>query len=134
MCQVLVLSVFNGFEGLVKSLYSNFYTDIKVLPATGKTFTLTQSQLKNIQNIPGIKGTSFNVEEKALLQNGEDQTVVLLRGVDSNYYKVSGVPDLSGHCVEHGESILMGLHTALLSFDGFGLSTEETAYGSQHEQ
>ena len=97
MCQVLVLSVFNGFEGLVKSLYSNFYADIKVLPATGKTFTLTQSQLKNIQKIPGIKGTSFNVEEKALLQNGEDQTVVLLRGVDSNYYKVSGVPEKMYH-------------------------------------
>ncbi len=32
------------------------------------------------------------MEEKALLQNQEQQTVVLLKGVDSNYYKVSGVP------------------------------------------
>ena len=92
LCQVLVLSVFNGFEGLVKSLYSNFYSDVKVVPAMGKTFILTHEQLKKINTIPGVKGSSLNVEEKALLQNQEQQTVVLLKGVDSNYYKVSGVP------------------------------------------
>ncbi len=92
LCQVLVLSVFNGFEGLVKSLYSNFYSDVKVVPARGKTFTLTASQLKEIHTIPGIKGSSLNIEEKALLQNEQQQTVVLLKGVDSNYYQVSGVP------------------------------------------
>lgn len=92
LCQVLVLSVFNGFEGLVKSLYSNFYSDVKVVPAKGKTFILTSEQLQKVQSIPGIKGTSFNIEEKALLQNEQQQTVVLLKGVDSDYYKVSGVP------------------------------------------
>lgn len=92
LCQVLVLSVFNGFEGLVKSLYSNFYSDVKVVPSKGKTFTLTPAQLQQIHSLAGIKGTSLNIEEKALLQSGEDQTVVLLKGVDSNYYQVSGVP------------------------------------------
>ncbi|HVG41331.1 MAG TPA: hypothetical protein VM888_06945, partial [Chitinophagaceae bacterium] len=33
---ILVLSVFNGFEGLVKSLYSSFYPDLKIIPASGK--------------------------------------------------------------------------------------------------
>jgi lipoprotein-releasing system permease protein len=97
MCQVLVLSVFNGFEGLVQSLYSNFYADVKVIPVKGKTLTLTSSQLKQIHQMPGIKGTSLDVEEKALLQNGEQQTVVLLKGVDSDYYKVSGVPQKMYH-------------------------------------
>jgi lipoprotein-releasing system permease protein len=99
LCQVLVLSVFNGFEDLVKSLYSNFYSDVKVVPDQGKTLTLTQTQLDQIHRIPGIKGTSFDVEEKALLQNGDQQTVVLLKGVDSNYYKVSGVPEKMYHGV-----------------------------------
>ncbi|MEO8824167.1 MAG: FtsX-like permease family protein [Ginsengibacter sp.] len=93
LCQVLVLSVFNGFEGLVKSLYSNFYSDVKVVPAKGKTFTLTQEQLHKIHSFAEIKGTSLNIEEKALMQNQDLQTVVLLKGVDSNYYKVSGVPN-----------------------------------------
>lgn len=97
LCQVLVLSVFNGFEGLVKSLYSNFYSDVKVVPAQGKTFVMTQAQLKEIHKITGVSGTSLDVEEKALLQSGDQQTVVLLKGVDSNYYEVSGVPQKMYH-------------------------------------
>ncbi|MEO9146304.1 MAG: FtsX-like permease family protein [Ginsengibacter sp.] len=97
LCQVLVLSVFNGFEGLVQSLYSNFYSDVKIIPARGKTITLTQSQLREIHSLPGIKGISLDVEEKALLQSGDQQTVVLLKGVDSNYDRVSGVPQKMYH-------------------------------------
>ncbi len=97
LCQVLVLSVFNGFEDLVKSLYSNFYSDVKVVPAQGKTFVMTQSQLNEIHKMPGVSGTSLEVEEKALLQSGDQQTVVLLKGVDSDYYQVSGVPQKMYH-------------------------------------
>ena len=92
MCQVLVLSVFNGFEDLVKSLYSNFYADIRIVPAKGKTLTLTADQILSIKNFTGVKSISLVVEEKALLQNGELQTVVFLKGVDDNYSNVSGVP------------------------------------------
>jgi lipoprotein-releasing system permease protein len=92
MCQVLVLSVFNGFEDLVKSLYSNFYADVRIVPAKGKTLTLTAEQILSINNFTGVKSTSLIAEEKALLQNGELQTVVFLKGVDDNYSNVSGVP------------------------------------------
>ncbi|MEO5941964.1 MAG: FtsX-like permease family protein [Ferruginibacter sp.] len=91
-CQVLVLSVFNGFEDLVKSLYSSFYTDLKITPAKGKTFVLTQSQIQQIKQQPAIQAISMIAEDKALLKNGDAQTVVQLKGVDSNFKKVSGVP------------------------------------------
>jgi lipoprotein-releasing system permease protein len=90
-CQILVLSVFNGFEGLVKSLYSSFYTDVKITASEGKTFVLTASQIKNIQQNPQVYALSMIAEEKALLQNGDLQSVVYLKGVDSNYQNVSGV-------------------------------------------
>lgn len=99
MCQVLVLSVFNGFEGLVQSLYSNFYSDVKVVAPKGKTIHLTTAQLQQINQLKEVKGTSLDVEEKALLQNGEQQTVVLLKGVDDNYSKISGVPEKMLHGV-----------------------------------
>ncbi|MEO8414868.1 MAG: FtsX-like permease family protein [Ginsengibacter sp.] len=92
MCQVLVLSVFNGFEGLVQSLYSNFYADVKVVPSRGKTIILTPAQIDSLHHLNEVKGLSLVAEEKALLQNGEQQTVVLLKGVDANYPQVSGVP------------------------------------------
>jgi len=91
MCQVLVLSVFNGFEGLVKSLYSNFYSDLKVLPAEGKTVLLSPELINKIR-LPGVKGVVKIAEEKALLKNGDKQSIVFLKGVDDNYAKISGVP------------------------------------------
>jgi lipoprotein-releasing system permease protein len=90
---VLVLSVFNGFEGLVKSLYSSFYTDLKISPASGKVITVTTEQLQQMKGITGIKNFSLVVEEKALIQNGENQSVVYLKGVDDNYRYVTGVAD-----------------------------------------
>jgi len=93
-CQVLVLSVFNGFEGLVKSLYASFYADVKVIPAKGKTFLLAPAQLAQIKQQPFVQNFSLIAEEKALLQNtsaDESQTVIYLKGVDANYDSVSGV-------------------------------------------
>jgi len=92
MCQVLVLSVFNGFEDLVRSLYSNFYTDVRVIASRGKTILLTAEQINSIKNFKEVKDISLVAQEKALLQNGDLQTVVFLKGVDDNYNNVSGVP------------------------------------------
>jgi len=88
---ILVLSVFNGFEGLVKSLYSSFYTDVKISPASGKTITITDDQLKMLKGLTGVRNFSLVVEEKALLQNGESLSFVYLKGVDENYRYVTGV-------------------------------------------
>lgn len=90
---ILVLSVFNGFEGLVKSLYSSFYTDLKVSPATGKTMTISPQQLQQLKGIKEIRNYSLVVEEKALVQNGEFQSVVFLKGVDEQYRYTTGVAD-----------------------------------------
>ncbi|MCW3073322.1 MAG: hypothetical protein JWP69_391 [Flaviaesturariibacter sp.] len=90
---ILVLSVFNGFEDLVKSLYSSFYPDFRITPVSGKTLTLTQQQLARIRGIRGIQELSLTVEEKALLQNGEYQSIVYLKGVDDSYKRVNNVAD-----------------------------------------
>lgn len=86
---IVVLSVFNGFEDLVKSLYATFYTELKIVPAEGKLLRLTPEQEASMARIPGIKAWSKVVEEKALLQNGEAQTIVYLKGVDSQYTEVT---------------------------------------------
>lgn len=90
---ILVLSVFNGLEGLVKSLYSSFYPDIKVSAASGKTITLSEEQIQQLKGLSGIKNFSLVAEEKALVQNGDYQTMVNLKGVDDQYRYVSGVAD-----------------------------------------
>ena len=89
-CQILVLSVFNGFEDLVQSLYASFYPDIKIIPANGKTFVLDGNAISRLQSIQNIEVLSKVVEEKALLQQLEFQTVLQLKGVDPSYNKIGG--------------------------------------------
>lgn len=88
---ILVLSVFNGFEGLVKSLYSSFYPDLKITPAAGKEMVLTPEQLTKLKSVQGIKAVSRVVEEKAMLMNGDFQANAYLKGVDDKYTAVTGV-------------------------------------------
>ncbi len=90
---ILVLSVFNGFEGLVKSLYSSFYPELKISASQGKMMTLTPEQIKKIGTFPGIKNYSLVVEEKALLQSDYNQTLVQIKGVDQQYSKINRVKD-----------------------------------------
>ena len=90
---IILLSVFNGFEGLVKSLYSSFYADLRVAPKDSKTIMVTPLQFSKMKVIYNIKAVSKIVEEKALLQNGEIQTIVYLKGVDETYTQVSSVKD-----------------------------------------
>jgi lipoprotein-releasing system permease protein len=90
---VILLSVFNGFEGLVKSLYSSFYADLRVMPKHGKVLMVSRAQLNQLKRLESIEAFSMIVEEKTLLQNGEIQTIVYLKGVDEQYPLVTSVAD-----------------------------------------
>jgi lipoprotein-releasing system permease protein len=96
---ILVLSVFNGFEDLVKSLYSSFYPDLKITPSSGKTLILSDRQLQQLRAVNGISALSLVVEEQAVVENGDNVTAPYLKGVDSNFTKVSGVAGK----VDHGK-------------------------------
>jgi lipoprotein-releasing system permease protein len=88
---ILVLSVFNGFEDLVKSLYADFYTDMRVVPAKTKFITLSPNQLRRVKLINGVSQVSTIAEEKAVLVNDEYQSIIYLKGVDEAYPQVSGL-------------------------------------------
>lgn len=86
---IVVLSVFNGFEDLVRGLYGDFYSDIRIAPATGKFFKLDTVQLKAIKTVNGVKAWSFVAEEKSMLVNGDAQSIVTLKGVDERFPTVN---------------------------------------------
>lgn len=90
---ITVLSVFNGFTGLVKSLYSSFYPTLKVAPASGKTILLTAAQLQKISAIPGVAHYAQSVEEKVVLRYGDQQTIAVLKGVDAQFVHVAGIQE-----------------------------------------
>ena len=118
---LLVLwSAFNGFEELVKSLYSTFYTDLRVTAASGKTIILTPAQIAALKNIHNIGNLSLVAEEKALLQNQDFQAIIELKGVDTNYTKVTTVEQslvrgrfLLGDAAQPGAVMGVGIENAV---------------------
>jgi lipoprotein-releasing system permease protein len=87
---IIILSVFNGFESLVKSLYGDFYPSIKIIPAIGKIQRVTKEDLEALRKTKGIVAFSSVIEEKALL-TGNAQTIVTIRGVDANYLAINPI-------------------------------------------
>lgn len=88
MALILVLSVFNGLEGLVKSLYAVFYPDIAITATTGKTFEITNELRQQLKSIHYVDAMSFTLEENALLEYGDQQHICTVKGVDKNYFNV----------------------------------------------
>ena len=77
---IVVLSVFNGLEDLVRSLYTSFYTDVKISPATGKFIHVPNASLLKLKQMDGVFGYSLTVEDQALLQyNSNMQPVIIER-------------------------------------------------------
>lgn len=94
MALIVVLSVFNGFEGLVVSLFNTFDPPVKILPAKGKTFdsnTIPWDKLQHIDNVEYVTGV---IEEKALLKYGKNQFLATIKGVDTNYASWSGLDSM----------------------------------------
>ncbi len=94
MALVIVLSVFNGFDNLVKSLFNSFDPDLRISLVEGKTFIPTEHQLQKLLSTPGIAAFTKVVEENALIRYGEKQLPATIKGVDSNYLKVSGLDSM----------------------------------------
>jgi len=87
---IIILSVFNGFEDLVKGLYGDFYPAYKVVPLKGKIVELSANKAAQLKAIKDIKAYSFVAEEKALL-TGAYQTIVTIKGVENNYTQVNPI-------------------------------------------
>lgn len=90
---IILLSVFNGFETLVKSMYSAFDADLTITPSRGATFdTRTVDSLLKGDH-PRIAARSFVLEQSVLLEHDDNRTTATLRGVDDFYSEVFPMPD-----------------------------------------
>ncbi|MEG1621982.1 MAG: FtsX-like permease family protein [Alistipes sp.] len=90
---IILLSVFNGFEALVKSMASAFDSDLTVTLRQGNTFPISKLDTLSLQRIQGVESISFVLEESALLEYNGRQTTVKVRGVDDAYTAVMPMID-----------------------------------------
>ena len=90
---IVLLSVFNGFESLVKSMCSAFDADLTVSARQGQTFAADAVDTAALRRIPGVEAMSFVLEESALLEHGDRQATATVRGVDDAYEAVFPLSD-----------------------------------------
>lgn len=85
MALVVVLSVFNGLEELIRESYSTFDPEIKVVPSKGKTFVVTDSLLQKVKNVRGVDLITEVIEDNALARYQDAQMNIKLKGVSENF-------------------------------------------------
>lgn len=89
-CFLLIFfSVFNGFESLVSSLYNSFYPDLEIRIEEGRTFNPDSLNWEDINAIEGLEHFSFCLEQSAHVMYNDREYIATIKGVDSNYHKVS---------------------------------------------
>lgn len=91
---IIILSVFNGFDGLLKKLYSSFDADIKITCDTSKTFVPTSILLNDLATLDCVDKYCLTVEETALLEYDEQQMIATMKGVDENFAYVTGIDSM----------------------------------------
>jgi len=90
----IVLSAFAGLKTFSLSFTESFDPQLKALPVTGKTFSLTPEQEEKLQSLKGIAYYSKELEEKVSLEHQGKNHIAYIKGVDSNYTKVTGVDSM----------------------------------------
>lgn len=91
---VVVLSVFNGFNDLIRSYFSILDPDLKITPVEGKLFDPTFFSDSIQHKVPGIADFSFVIEENALLKYETRQFIATVKGVPTNFANTTGIDEL----------------------------------------
>jgi lipoprotein-releasing system permease protein len=82
---VIVLSVFNGLEDLLRSLYTSFDPEIKIESVKGKSFHLTDSLISKVKSTPGVAIVTEVIEDYAYVRYRDADIVVTIKGVSDNF-------------------------------------------------
>ncbi|WP_205501267.1 ABC transporter permease [Rufibacter psychrotolerans] len=111
MALIVVLSVFNGLEDLIRSLYGKFDPEIKITPAEGKSFETEAQLLERIRKTPGVALITEVIEDNALLRYNDRQMVVKVKGVTNNFFQQnqidSAIVDGDHHLVRDGKQFAL---------------------------
>jgi lipoprotein-releasing system permease protein len=99
MALIIVLSLFNGLDHMIRSLFGSFDPDIKITAVEGKTFKADSIFLGRVKTVPGTAVWCQVLEDNALLKYRDRQAIATIKGVGPEFTKVSGIDSL----LEDGE-------------------------------
>lgn len=90
---IMVLSVFNGLEDLLRSLNQSFDPQIKIEATPGKSFEMNDALLAKIKKIEGVEIVTEVIEDYAYARYREANQVITLKGVSDNFLDQHRIDD-----------------------------------------
>ena len=105
---VCTLSVFNGFQDLVKTMFTAFDPELKITSVTGKVFDAEDERIKAIQAMPEVETFSKSLADNALVQYKGRQAMVVIKGVEDNFNQLTAIDSIlygRGELVLHDEVV-----------------------------
>jgi len=118
MALITILSVFNGLEEMVRSIFSTSDPQIKIAPAKGKVFVPDSLKLRRLAGTEGVEIYAFTLEENALLRFEEQQYIATVKGVSLNYAEVTDLDT----AMWDGEFTLVGENGRPYAIAGLGVA------------
>lgn len=94
MALVCTLSVFNGFQDLVASLFTAFDPQLEVRLTEGREVDADDASLQKLRSLPCIDTYTECLEGQALVVQGAHQVVVTVRGIEESFLQQANTDGL----------------------------------------
>ena len=105
---VCTLSVFNGFQDLVTTMFTAFDPEIKITSATGKVFDAQDERIQSLKELSEIEVFSESLEDNAMVQYKGRQTMVVIKGIEDNFNQLTAIDSIlygRGDWILHDEVV-----------------------------
>ena len=120
---IIILSVYNGFDALIRSMLSNVEPDLMIVPSTGKVFTPEGETYDWIYDQESVRTMTCTLEEQVFINYDGKQSLVTAKGVDWVYEEETPIRNnlVEGEFKIHKGDIPLAAVGAVLAYE-LGLS------------
>ena len=105
---VCTLSVFNGFQDLVTTMFTAFDPELKITAVSGKVFDAQDDRIQSLRQMPEVDVFSESLEDNVMVQYKDRQAMAVIKGVEDNFRQLTAIDSIlygRGEMVLHDEVV-----------------------------
>ena len=105
---VCTLSVFNGFQNLVTTMFTAFDPELKITAVSGKVFDAQDDRIQSLKQMPEVEVFSESLEDNVMVQYKDRQAMAVIKGVEDNFRQLTAIDSIlygRGEMVLHDEVV-----------------------------
>ena len=105
---VCTLSVFNGFQDLVTTMFTAFDPELKITAVSGKVFNAQDDRIQSLKQMPEVEVFSESLEDNVMVQYKDRQAMAVIKGVEDNFNQLTAIDSIlygRGEMMLHDEVV-----------------------------